>query len=177
MNALADIAARAAQRSLPVLLAGGHAVIAYGYQSSTFVVDLIVRKEDRPRWLELMAQLGFVLFHGAQAFLQFNPGSGQGQPVDLILASGETFSQLEAAAVDNPRGTGFPRLIALKHLVAMKCHAIKYGHPGRILRDADDLIHLFAANRLDPDAPQWHDLILKYGTQELLEKLRAVRGH
>jgi len=91
-----------------------------------------------------------------------------------MLMSEETFSKLAATAIANPYGSKLPQIIALESLVAMKCHAIRHGHPGRVVKDADDLIHLFMANRLDPEALEWRDLILKFGTEELYEKLQRI---
>jgi len=54
---LATIAARAATLGLPLLLGGGHAVIAHGYPRSTFDLDLLVRRADRSQWLLLTREL------------------------------------------------------------------------------------------------------------------------
>jgi hypothetical protein len=171
---LEAITLRAREQGMEFLLAGGHAVIVHGYQRVTFDVDLTVRRADRDRWLELMRTLGFTSFHEGPAFLQFNSPPGERLPVDLIFSNDDTFRQLQAAAVPNPQGPSLPSVISLRHLLAMKCHAIKHGHAGRVVKDVDDVIHLFMANRLDPGRAEWREVILKYGTEELYEKLRQV---
>lgn len=156
------------------MLVGGHAVIAHGYQRTTFDVDLAVRRADRDQWLEFMKALGFALFQEGPAFLQFNPPTGERLPVDLLCLNEETFSQLQASAATHPLSSSHPPVVSLQHLIAMKCHAIKHGHAGRVVKDVDDVIHLFLANRLEPGEAEWRETILKYGTQELFEKLQRV---
>ena len=41
------------------------------------------------------------------------------------------------------------RVVSLEHLLALKCHAIKHGHPGRVEKDVDDVLGLVRANLLD----------------------------
>ena len=166
--------ARAADRKLEFLLVGGHAVIVHGYQRTTFDVDLAIRRADRERWLEVTRDLGFVLFHEGPNFLQFNPPPGEPLPVDLMFTSDDTFAKLRAGALPNPQGAAYPLVVCLRHLLAMKCHAIKHGHSGRIVKDADDVIHLFQANRLDPQQAEWRELVLQFGTAELYEKLQRI---
>lgn len=175
MREILVIAQRAAKRNLPLLVAGGLAVDVHGYQRKTFDADLVIRHSDRETWLELMRELGFSVFLEGPVFLQLNPPEGGDlPPVDLMFMSEETFTKLSATAVANPYGEGLPRVVSLDSLIAMKCHAIRHSHPGRVVKDADDLIHLFLANRLDPEAANWRELVLKFGTEELYEKLRRI---
>lgn len=91
-----------------------------------------------------------------------------------MMMTEETFGKLANAAIPNPYGVELPKVVSLESLIAMKCHAIRHGHPGRLVKDADDVIHLFMANRLDPEAAEWRDLMLKFGTEELYEKIRRT---
>lgn len=175
MNEIAPIADRAAEKNLPLLIAGGLAVEVHGYQRKTFDADLVVRREDQPAWLSLMRDLGFSIHREGPVFLQLNPPEeSELPPVDLMLMNNETFGKLAATAIPNPYGSNLPRVVALESLVAMKCHAIRHGHSGRLVKDADDLIHLFMANRLNPEAAEWRDLVLKFGTEELYENIRRT---
>lgn len=175
MKEIAAIAKLAAVKNLPVLVAGGLAVEVHGYQRKTFDADLVIRRADREAWLELMGDMGFSVFREGLVFLQMNPPEDSELPlVDLMFMNEDTFGKLAATSISNPYGPDFPRIISLESLVAMKCHAVRNGHAGRVVKDADDLIHLFMANRLDPEADEWRKLILKFGTEELYEKLRRI---
>ncbi len=176
MNALGRIATRAGEQQLAFLLAGGHAVIAHGYLRNTFDLDLIICRDDRARWTELARELGYSLYHEGPTFLQFNSDSPEAPPLDLMLMNAATFAKLRAAAVPGPPSAAGAEVVSLRHLLALKCHSIKHGQPGRIVRDADDVIRLVQANAIDLNQPEVRDLFLKFGTAELYEKTRRACG-
>ncbi len=174
MSALATIASSAVENGLLFLLAGGHAVIAHGYPRNTFDLDLIIRLSDRNPWTDLTRALGYGAHREGPTFLQFDPPNPQSLPLDLMLVSDDTFAKLAAEAVRAPASAAGARMVSLRHLLALKCHAIKHGHPGRVVKDADDVIGLVQANRVDVNAPETRELFLKHGTMELYEKIRRI---
>ena len=174
MSALGDIAARAKERKLPFLLAGGHAVIAHGFHRATFDLDLIIPRRDRDGWLELAGSLGYRFAHEGLTFLQFEPPKSDAQGLDLMMANDNTFDKLLAESVPSPPSEPDARMVSLLHLLALKCHAIKFGHKGRLVKDADDVIRLVQANRLDVNDEVIRDVFLKYGTADLYEKVRRI---
>jgi len=173
VSILRDIAIRAEERGLPFLLAGGHAVIAHGHPRNTFDVDLIIRRDDRDGWLKLALDLGYKLHHEGPTFLQSNPMAAEVLPLDLMFVNKDTFAKMTAEAAPSS-STTLAKVISLPHLLALKCHAIKHGHPARIVKDADDVIQLVQVNRLDINAPELRELFLKHGTEELYEKLQLA---
>lgn len=173
MNELATIASRAAIQDLPFLVAGGHAVITHGFRRSTFDLDLIVRRSDREKWIGLAQELRYALYHEGPTFLQFNTAERESLALDMMLVSDETFSKLRAEAVGAPGVSGV-WVVSLMHLLALKCHAVKHGHAGRIVKDAEDVIRLIQNNRLDPNAPAIREIFQKHGTEEFHEKVRKA---
>jgi hypothetical protein len=174
VNPLGIIAVQAAERGLPFLLTGGHAVIAHGHPRNTFDIDLIIRRADQVNWADLARSAGYSFYHEGPTFLQFNPPNAQTLPLDLMLVSDDTFAKLMAEAVPAPASAEGAKVVSLRHLLALKCHAIKHGHRGRIVKDADDVIRLALVNKLDLDEPSIRDLFLKHGTAELYEKVRRL---
>jgi hypothetical protein len=174
VKVLGAIIERAAERALPFLLAGGHAVIAHGHPRNTFDIDLIIRRADQILWEDLMVSLGYSFHSKGPTFLQFNASNPQAMPVDLMFVGEDTFAKLAADAVAAPGSAAGAKVVSLRHLLALKCHAIKHGHEGRIVKDADDVIRLAQANKLDLDEPGMRDLFLKHGTAELYEKVRRL---
>lgn len=174
MNALEAIAVRATERGLPFVLGGGHAVIVHGHPRNTFDIDLIIRRADRPRWEDMARSIGYSFYRDGPTFVQFNPANPEFLPLDLMLVGDETFAKLTADAVAGPSSAPGVKVVSLRHLLALKCHAIKHGHKGRIVKDADDVIRLALANKLDLNEPDIRDLFLKYGTAELYEKVRRL---
>jgi hypothetical protein len=135
MNQLAIIAAAAQSYGIPFLLGGGHAVIAHGFAQSTFDVDLIARQTDRDKWLQLARSAGYELYQENPNFLQFNAAAEGTFPLDLMFINDATFAKMQAAAVASPSGLEGLRVVSQMHLLALKCHAVKFGHPGRIVKD------------------------------------------
>ena len=174
MNTLGTIIELAGERGLGFVLAGGHAVIAHGHPRNTFDLDLIIRRVDRTPWEELARSVGYTFHREGPTFLQFNPPSRDILPLDLMLVGEDTFAKLAADAVPAPASATGAKVVSLRHLLALKCHAIKHGHQGRIVKDADDVIRLVLANHLDLDEPGIRDLLLKHGTTELYEKVRRL---
>ena len=66
------------------------------------------------------------------------------------------------------------KAVSLRDLIILKCHAIKHGHAGRVLKDIDDVIHLVLANKVNLEDDCWRELVLKYGTAELYEILQRA---
>jgi len=174
VSALATIASSAVENGLSFLLAGGHAVIAHGHPRNTFDLDLIIRRSDRIPWTDLTRALGYGQHREGPTFLQFDPPNPRSLPLDLMLVSDDTYAKLAAEAVPVPASAAGARMVSLRHLLALKCHAIKHGHPGRVVKDADDVIGLVQANRVDVNAPETRELFLKHGTTELYEKIRRI---
>jgi hypothetical protein len=174
VNSLATIAGLASAGRLPFLLAGGHAVIAHGYPRNTFDLDLIIPRVDRDSWIQLLNRARYSLKYEGPTFLQFDPPQTESLPLDLMLVNPQTFSKMMADAVSFPVASVPAPVVSLFHLLALKCHAIKNGHSGRIVKDADDVIRLLQANQINPNADEIRDLILRHGTTELYEKLRKA---
>jgi hypothetical protein len=176
VSELKTITARAAEKGLSFCVAGGHAVITHGYARATFDLDLIIRRDDRQRWMELAAALGYTLHHQHPVFIQFNAPTPITKPLDLMLVSDNTFAELSTDAVPGPPEAREAKVVSLRHLLALKCHAIKHGHKGRIVKDADDVIRLAQANRLDLNDPELRAIFLKHGPPELYEKVKRICG-
>lgn len=91
-----------------------------------------------------------------------------------MFVNDATFSKMQADAVPAPLSAENVWVVSLMHLLALKCHAVKHGHPGRIVKDAEDVIQLMRSNRLDPEAQAIRDLFHKYGTSEFYDKIRKA---
>ena len=174
MNQLANLTTAAQRHGVEFLLGGGHAVIAHGFARSTFDLDLIARQTDREKWMQLARTNGYELYHHNPNFLQFNAVAADKFPLDVMLVNESTFEKMQADAVASPGNAGRFRVVSLMHLLALKCHAVKFGHPGRIVKDAEDVIQLIRRNRLDANADKVRELFRKHGTEEFYEQVRRA---
>lgn len=167
-----EIAKRASDAGIPFLVVGGYAVFAHGYLRLTDDLDLIVQRGQRAQLSKLLGDLGMSVKHDADTFLQFDPPDEAGMEVDLMFVSEDVFARLEQASVEAAVEGTRVRVVALPHLIALKCHALQHSKSLRRLKDMDDLVQLILINRLDLHEPELRATILKHGNAEIYEKLR-----
>ena len=116
----------------------------------------------------------YTLHAETRTFFQMQPSDEQTLPVDVMMVNEPTFAKMLALAKECSALPPAARVVSLEHLLALKCHAIKHGHPGRVEKDVDDELGLVRANQLDVTASDWREIFLKYGPPELYEKLRKA---
>lgn len=175
MSTLGRVGQAAAERGLPYLVVGGYAVMAHGFSRTTLDLDLLISRGSRQAWTELLAALGYQLWQESSAFLQFTAPPSE-LPVDLMVVSDDSFAKLAADAQDAHYEDSVSKVVSLWHLLALKCHAIKHGHPGRVEKDVDDVLRLIEVNRLDVNSDKLRETVLTHGIPELYDKLQRTFG-
>lgn len=174
MLVLDQIQKAATIRELRFLVIGGVAVIEHGYPRLTFDLDLLTVADARPAWRRLLTDLGYAPFEQQDHFEQYARREGADWPVDLMFVSPETFEGLSAEAEAACIQGVSVALISLKHLFALKLHALKQGRFHRFLKDFQDVVELVRIRRLNLHEPGWRDHFLRYGSSDLYEKI--LRG-
>jgi hypothetical protein len=162
----------AAQRELPCLLIGGHAVIVLGYTRNTNDLDLLIPEERRSEWLDLMRQLDFRFFHGTDAFVQLDATHRGGAPVDLMFVDAATWQKLRQDA--RPGDLAGEKVFVPKpeFLVALKLHAASSPTRSTPATDWEDIRQIVRICALDPEEQSFRDLILRYGGEDGLARIR-----
>ena len=163
---------QAAERGLPSLLIGAHAVIILGYIRNTADLDLLVPEEKRSEWLDLLRELNFRFFHGTDVFVQLEAGTPGGVPVDLMFVDAPTWSRLcEGASVKDLGGA--PVLVPKpEHLVALKLHSAMSPTRSKPAVDWEDIRQIVRICGLDPEEESFRDLIMGYGGSDALARIR-----
>lgn len=169
---ICEIAKKASESGVPFLVIGGYAVLAHGYVRATDDLDLIASHERRVEWTKLLVGFGMTIKNDAATFLQFDPANETGMKVDLMFVSNAVFAKLDAAALETEIEGTPVKVVALLHLIALKCHALEHSKSLRRLKDMDDLIHLILTNRLDLNDQELRAIIIKHGSLETYEKIR-----
>ena len=169
-----DIAALltlAAQRRLPCLLIGAHAVVTLGYIRNTVDLDLLVSEENRSHWLDLLRELGYRFFHGVAAFAQFEPPDETGVPIDLMFVDKATWQKLAQDAVETDL-SGVRALVPRpEYLVALKLHAAVSATRSKPEMDWEDIRQIVRICGLDPKDESFRALILRYGGEDGLARI------
>ena len=164
-----DIEAR--KHKLDFLVIGGLAVIFHGYSRDTVDLDLLIRRNNRARWLELFSQMRYSIYKERAAFVQLSPPKAGAWPVDLMFVADPTFDPILAAGIPVEMFGASVKVPILEHLIALKLHALKHGHIRRYLKDWLDVENLVRIQGLDLRSEKWKQLFLKYGTFEIYEKI------
>jgi len=170
------ISEKGSARGLPSLLIGGHAVTAHGHPRNTFDLDLLIPRSSLEEWRAFVLSEGYSIHQESGPFIQFHAPDDETVPLDLMIVSDDAYNAFDAEAQPNLATRARIRMVALKHLLALKSHAIRHDHLGRVEKDVDDVIGLVKANRLDVADDLWRKVFLRHGPPELYEKLLRIQG-
>lgn len=173
MNFFNTIDREAGLRKLPYMVIGGYAVVAHGYPRLTFDFDLAIERARQTDWLACVAALGYAVLHDGGAFLQLR-STRHSWALDLMLLNDETFSKLYAASVEKMAGGVPVRFPSVEHLIALKVHALQHTRTRRFLKDFQDVIELVLRNKINLADPAMRDIFMRYGNNELYEKVRRA---
>ena len=121
---LREIAKKAIEEGLPFLVIGGYAVLAHGYVRATDDLDLIASHGQRHARSEALLEFGMRIKNDAATFLQFDPADDTAMRVDLMFVSDAVFTKLDQAAIETEIEGLRVKVVALLHLIALKCHAL-----------------------------------------------------
>jgi len=171
MGLFEQISLESATRRLPFLVIGGLAVNLHGYSRDTADLDLLIERDARDQWLGLFHELHYNIHTDRDVFLQLLPPQDGAWPVDLMLVKEQTFQPMLAAGIRVEMYGAKVLIPALEHLLALKLHALTYGHVGRYLKDYLDVENLIRIHRLDLRSEKMRQLFQKHGTMELYEKV------
>jgi hypothetical protein len=164
----------ASERGLPSLLIGGNAVILLGYIRNTIDLDLLLPEESRSQWLDLLRELGYRFLHGVSAFAQFEPPvGGNAAPVDLMFVERTTWEKLIAGAQEVDLAGARALLPRPEYLVALKLHAAASATRSKPEVDWEDIRHIVRLCALDPAEESFRALVLRYGGEDALAKIKA----
>lgn len=161
----------AEKAGLRLLLIGGHAVNARGYERTTIDVDFLVPAGDLEKWKALLAEAGFRLFRETQAFAQFQPPSANEFPLDLMLVDDSTFEKLIQGADFLQFADRKVAVAGAMHLIALKLHALRNWHRAMQGKDYYDILALIRANHVNVKSPAFTEILEHYATPTIKERL------
>ena len=162
------------QKGVTAVLIGGFAVNHYKVTRQTADVDFLVTKDDFERIAGLLEREGFKKDYAQEVFARLT-GSGQYLlDIDFMFVDKDTLDKImKDAERVSIAGNDFI-VPSVYHLIALKLHAIKYNPKIREYKDLADIIELVRANKLAVGDDEFKQLCLKYGTQDLYDKI--IRG-
>ncbi|MEX1049176.1 MAG: hypothetical protein WED15_06590 [Akkermansiaceae bacterium] len=159
-----------AEKSLPALMIGGHAVTALGHPRATFDLDLLIPRSSAGRWKVELLALRYRVFAESATFCQFEAHPDLPlPPIDLMLVDDAVFEILALAKVDS-KPIATPGVVAM---IALKLHAIQQPARGDVEKDWSDVIALVKAHQLSLDDRDFSDTVLKHGGETAIQRIQA----
>ena len=158
---------------MPFLLIGGHAINAYGISRQTGDIDLLVRRRQKHKWLELLTKLRYSVGQDDDRFSRFRPDTIVAWPIDLMYVDDETFDKLFAESQGSDLGIVIVRVPSARHLAILKIHALKHFQAHRNAKDYNDLIQLLGSKRAEISAEDLKALCERYADLNLFNRIIA----
>ncbi len=158
------------QEGLEVIVGGGLAVNAHGFARVTTDADLIVRKNDREKALEVLSDLGFVEKGTTNVSTRLSHSSYLLPFVDLLWTEAATFQVFLKGAISiSPNSNA----LSLPHLIAMKIHAITQS-ADRFAKDSEDIRWLLKYNPTEISLQDYQNLLDRFASDGRKEYLLTL---
>lgn len=159
-----------AEKGLPALMIGGHAVTALGHPRATFDLDLLIPRSSAESWRTELVTLHYRLFSRSTNFHQYEASAEFPlPPVDLMLVDDDVFQVLQATKSSaGPIAT--PGVVAM---IALKLHAIHQPAREEVEKDWSDVIALAKAHKLSLDDPEFSATVFRHGGEQAVRRIQA----
>lgn len=153
------------------ILIGGFAVNYYKVSRHTADVDFLTTEEDFGKIKNLLKNEGFKIDSLEKTFARMASDKYSLMNIDYLFIDEETFDKIaKDSKVMTIAGQKFI-VPSVEILIALKLHAIKYNKKMREHKDLPDIINLIRLNKADYKSAKFRSLCLKYGTEELYNKI------
>jgi nucleotidyltransferase AbiEii toxin of type IV toxin-antitoxin system len=134
-----------AASSRPLLLVGGHALTAYNVVRQTIDVDCLIAADDRNTLAHILRGGGYREIGSTENAVRYVSSAPELPDVDVLLVDAATFERLFGESNILRRGQHDFPVPSLRHLIALKLHAIR-NDQRREARDFADIAELLRAN-------------------------------
>lgn len=153
------------------VLIGGFAVNYYRVSRQTADVDFLVTREDFDKISKEITKAGFEPDGIEEVFARFKGNKHYLMDIDFMFVDKETLDKIIKDGKEISIAKQKFIVPSLNTLIALKLHAIKYNQKLREFKDLPDIINLIRTNKVDYMSKEFHELCLKYGTQDLYKKI------
>jgi len=160
-----------AKNNISCVLIGGFAVNYYKVSRQTADVDFLITKEDFEKISGLLEEKGFKKDYEQDVFARLLGTGPYLMDVDFMFVDKDTLNKIINAGKEISIANQKFIVPGLNHLIALKLHAIRYNPKIREYKDLPDIIQLIRINGLNVKDVEFKNLCLKYGTEELYNKI------
>jgi len=162
----------ASRRDMDFLLIGGQAMSHLGYQRLTMDVDFLGPQKTREQWEQTLSAIGYSLSNRTEAFDQFRHSTHGWPRVDIMYVNQSTWRNLSEEATSKVHGQVNIKVPSARHMVALKLHAARSPSRNDPGKDWTDIRQLVKRHNLDTADSEFATLVVRYGGEEALERLK-----
>ncbi|MBI5144707.1 MAG: nucleotidyltransferase family protein [Candidatus Omnitrophica bacterium] len=157
--------------NVPCVLIGGFAVNYYKVTRQTADVDFLITKDGYKEILSLLEAEGLKEDYTQEVFARLTTEVPYFMDLDFMFVDKETLDKIikDGKMVEIAEQKFI--VPCLNHLIALKLHAIKHNPKTREFKDFLDIAELIKVNKVDIKSDEFKGLCLKYGTEELYNKI------
>ena len=166
----------ATKRNMDVLLIGGQAMSHLGYQRLTLDIDFMGHEETRTAWEDLMTHYGYSMSVRTAAFDQYINQAPEWPQVDIMFVDDRTWEKMRDETLEKSQGRVVVHVPSPRHMVALKLHSANSPQRSEPEKDWLDIDALVRTNQLDLSDPDFEKLILRYGGEKSLQRLKSTHG-
>jgi hypothetical protein len=170
LNTFELIADDIQNNKISCILIGGFALNFYKVTRQTLDIDFLITKDDFKKILPVLREQGYKIVNETEVFANLESSDNGLLDLDYMFLDQDVYEKVRKDGREVQIANRKFLIPSLDHLMALKLHSIK-GNPKRELKDLPDIIGLIENNGVDAYSNSFGQLCLKYGTQELLEKI------
>lgn len=160
-----------AKEDISCVLIGGFAVNYYKVTRQTADIDFLITQDDFVKLLSPLQKEGYTQDYAQEVFVRLTTRKSYLMDLDFMFVDKETLDKIIKDGKEISIARQKFMIPSLEHLIALKLHAVKYNLKLRIFKDIPDIINLIRINKVDAKSEKFKELCLKYGTQELYQKI------
>lgn len=153
------------------VLIGGFAVNYYKVTRQTVDIDFLITREDFDKIAGALKKDGFRLESRQDVFVRLKNDKRYVMDLDFMFVDTETLDKVIKSGKEIAIGKQKFIVPSLETVIALKLHSIKHNPSLRMFKDLPDIINLIRANKIDHAGKKFHELCLKYGSEELYRKI------
>ena len=166
----------ATKRKLDFLVIGGQAMSHLGYQRLTLDIDFMGHEETRTAWEDLMTHYGYSMSVRTAAFDQYIHPAPEWPQVDIMFVDDRTWEKMRDETLEKSQGRVVVHVPSPRHMVALKLHSANSPQRSEPEKDWLDIDALVRTHQLDLSDPDFEKLILRYGGEKSLQRLKSTHG-
>lgn len=162
--------------NIPVLLIGGFAVNYYNISRQTADIDFLIDENDYGKVKKILNDAGYKEVYSEKLFARFSNSKDQLHllDIDFMFVNRDTLEEM----IKNGEEATIARCIfivpSLEHLIALKLHSIKFNPDQREYKDLVDILSLVEKNDMKVNSREFKERCLKYGTEEIYNKILTM---